>query len=160
MFNFFLDQYEDLQFSLYNTPWYNWSPKDSRAFIILLSMSQNKLVMNSGGLKILTLDWYSNIYKEAYQISLILGDVVSILCCPLFLLSLVNWTFFFFTDQFRSVINTKSIFNTHAALNKPLKNWNKKLLLRTRNAHFLIPLMWQMKKETKKKWRRKTERRQ
>lgn len=49
-------------------------PKDREAFVIFLSMAQNQITWTAGGVSVLTLDWYSNLFKQAYNLALFVGD--------------------------------------------------------------------------------------
>lgn len=60
----------------YGTEWYTMSPRDRKVFVVLLAMAQNPIALKAGGLYVLTLDWYSDLFKKAYNLALYIRDVV------------------------------------------------------------------------------------
>lgn len=60
--------------TFYEAEWYTMPPRDRKVFALLLSMAQNAITLKAGGVFVMTLDWYSDLFKKAYNLALVIGD--------------------------------------------------------------------------------------
>lgn len=69
-------QFEDINYKLYDIPWYTYKPKHRKYLILLLSSAQRPVLFKSGILKCVNFSWYSQLVYDAYSMGVVLEKFV------------------------------------------------------------------------------------
>lgn len=70
-------QFDDYCTELYNIEWYHLKPKEQKLLIPLMLAGQNSVALSSGGLKIMTLEWYTDLVNSGYSAALVLETLIN-----------------------------------------------------------------------------------